>query len=320
MIIIDDSDLNHREKMVLEKYSEKPWRPEELSSKLRREMSRPTFYRAHRLLLDNFSSDNKPSRRLSSPLIYEISEDEKKQFSLVDSSGNPIKGKYYFRKDERKAQKWNKIMQKIRDYNGQSSPYNPLALIQREFSGYPTVSPEDVIEIAIFHGKIPEEDLYNCEEELFKFLDPQIKRLSTLLKEEYRIKMSVAVRAIFESCTDKLFGATKTNVNNHSKKSYDILCYTYTENEATNLFESLFAKKLDVSKEQSGVRANLISDIAEVFSEHFGVDRIAALLETKIRELEDMEIELSFDSPKDLGNVTQLKNVLMQAQLKLNGI
>lgn len=132
--------------------------------------------------------------------------------------------------------------------------------------------------------------------------------------------MSVAVRAIFESCTDKLFGATKTYVNNHSKKSYDILCYIYTENEPANLFESLFTRKVDVSKEQSGVRANLISDIAEVFFKHFEVDTIAALLKAKIRELEDMEIELSFDSPKDLGNVTQLKNILMQTQLKLNKI
>ncbi len=320
MNIIDETNLNWRESLVLEKYSEKPWRPEELYQELERNrrMSRPTFYRAHRLLSDNFKEEDKPARRLKLPLTYVISGEEKREFGLVDDHGNVLRGTYYFRKDERKSHKWGKILQKIRDYNGKNSPYYFLTIIQREFSGYPLVSPEDVIEIARFHRKIPDGDLYNCERELFKFLEPQIRRLNRLLKKDERTSMSVALRAIFESCTKQLLGATETTVNDHSKNVFEILCYVYTEDEAKNLVESLFTRKVNINKEQADIRANLISDISEIFSKHYGREKITALLEVKIRELEDREIDLSFEDPKEMGNVTRLKNSLNQTMKKLN--
>ncbi len=302
---------------MLQKYSEKPWRPEDLSKELEGKMSRPTFYRAHQLLSDNFKDDDKPARRLSSPIIYMISEEEKSQFGLIDGDGKPLKGKYYFRRDDRKSHRWRKILQKIRDYDGKNSPYYLLSLIQREFSGYPLVPPEDVLEIAKFHRKISDGDLYNCEKELFKFLEPQIRRLGPLLKGKDNSKVTVAVRAIFESNTKELLGATETDVNDHSKTSFDILSYVYTAEDAMHLVGSIFTRKVDAIKEPN-IRAALISDIAEVFSKHFGKGRITAFLETKIRELEDREIDLSFEDPKEMGNVIRLKDSLTLTLKKLN--
>ena len=303
---------------MLQKYSEKPWKPEGVWKELRNKMSRPTFYRAYKLLSDNFKDDDKPARRLYSPVIYIISDEEKRQFGLIDGHGNTLRGNYYFRKDERKSQKLNKILQKIKDYDGKNSPYYLLTLIQREFRGYPLVSPQDVIEISKFHGKIPEGDFYTCEEELFKFLAPQIKRLSPLLIEDERRKVSMALRAIFESCTNRLLGADETNENDHSKESFDILCYIYSEEEAKKLIESLFTIKVEAGKEQHNIRGILISNISEVFIKHNGKEKITALLEAKIRELEDREIDLSLKEPKEMGNVTRLKDYLTKTLKKLN--
>ncbi len=318
MQFLDETKLNSRENLVLQKYSERPWRPEALSDELKKKMSRPTFYRAHRLLSDNFNKKNKPARRLSSPLIYVISDEEKRQFGLVDNHGGALKGTYYFRKDERKSQRWSKVLQKIRNYDRKNSPYYLLELIQRDFSEYPLVLPEDVIKIAGFQRKIPEGDFYNCERKLFKFLEPQIRRLKPLLNEDETRRVSIAVRAIFESCTKDLLGASQTNVNEYSKTGFDILCRVYTEEEARKLVESLFARKVDAGKEQADIRARLISDIAKVFAEHFDKAWIVTFLNSKIRELDDREIEFSIEDPKEAGNVVSLRSNLTETLKELN--
>ena len=315
MIIIDDSDLNHREKMVLEKYSEKPWRPEELSSKLRREMSRPTFYRAHRLLLDNFSSDNKPSRRLSSPLIYEISEDEKKQFSLVDSSGNPIKGKYYFRKDERKAQKWNMIMRKVKDYRGDKSPFYLLALMQREFSGYPFITAPEVSKVVELVTVAPKDDVYNLRHEMFKFLEPQIERLkNTLTKEDSKI-LAGSIRKIFDSSVEELLGPGEANVDEHQKKAFDILCCVYSKDEAMDAIDALFSHRAQEGKEE--VKNQLISDLIETYSKHYEITDIVSYLRDKISDLDEQEIELSFEDSRKVIRITSLRSYLDKVLKKI---
>ena len=295
-----EKKLSGKELTLFRYYTDKPWKTSEIQKEVEKGIPRATFYRMYNRL------------RFEYGLIYELSSEEKELF------GFDVKDHYFFHKDERKATKWQKVMEKVRDYNGKNSPYYFLTIIQREFSGYPLVSPEDVIEIARFHRKIPDGDLYSCERELFKFLEPQIRRLNRLLKKDEKTSVSVALRAIFESYTKQLLGATETNVNDHSKKVFEILSYVYTEDEAKKLVESLFTRKVNINKEQADIRANLISDISEIFSKHYGREKITALLEVKIRELEDREIDLSFEDPKEMGNVTRLKNSLNETMKKLN--
>ncbi|QRF75291.1 hypothetical protein Thermo_00785 [Thermoplasmatales archaeon] len=295
-----EKKLSENELTLLRYYTDRPWKTSELQKKVEKAIPRATFYRTYNRL------------RFEYGLIYELSSEEKDLFGLG------VEEHYIFHKDKRKAEKWQKVMEKIKDYDGKNSPYNFLTIIQREFSGYPLVSLEDVIEIARFYGKIPEEDIYNCERELFKFLEPQIRRLSPLLKKDERNSMSTAVRSIFESCTYRLLGATETNINEHSKTSFDVLCYVYTDEEAKKLVESLFTRNIDASKEQADIRAKLISDISEIFFKHYGMEKITALFEVKLIELEDREIDLSFEDPKKMGDATRLKNSLTQTLKKLS--
>lgn len=295
-----EKELSGNELTLLRYYTDKPWKTSELQKKVEKEIRRATFYRTYNRL------------RFEYGLIYELSSEEKDLFGL------DVKEHYIFHKDKRKAEKWGKVMEKIKNYDGKNSPYNFLTIIQKEFSGYPLVSLKDVIEIARFYGKIPEEDIYNCERELFKFLEPQTRRLSPLLKKDERNSMSTALRNIFESCTNRLLGATETNIDEHSKTSFDILCYVYTDEEAKKLVESLFTRKVDAGKEQTDIMAKLISDIFEIFSKHYGNEKVTALLEVKIREMEDREIDLSFEDPKKMRDVTRLKDSLTQTLKKLS--
>ncbi|EQB70368.1 MAG: hypothetical protein AMDU1_APLC00062G0025 [Thermoplasmatales archaeon A-plasma] len=240
MITLDETDLNQREKLVLEKYSEKPWRPEELAKELRTKMSRPTFYRAHRLLSDQYGEADKPGRRLKSSLIYVISDEEKRQFGLINSNGDLLKGKYYFRKDERKAQNWKKIMRKVEDYRGDKTPYHLLALVQREFSGYPFITARDVSKVVELITVAPKDDVYNSRHELFKFLEPQIKRLKNDPTEEDSKILAVSIRKIFDSSVEELLGLGEANVDEHQNKIFDILCDVYNEHEAISVIDVLF--------------------------------------------------------------------------------
>ena len=318
MGIMNETDLNQKEKLVLEKYSEKPWRPEELSKLLKKTMSRPTFYRAHRLLSCHYGEADKPGRCLKSPLIYVISDEEKRQYGLIYTNGDLLNGKFYFHKDKTKSQRWVKIMQKIRDYNGKDSPYHLLTIVQKEFGGYPLISADDIIEMARFHRKIPEGNRYNDEVELFKFLEPQIRRLNPLFKEDERRRVSIALREVFDLCTKDLLGATQVSDTKLSKESFDILCHVYREVDARELVKSLFLRNADSGKELTGVKARLISDITKVFTEHFDKTWIITFLNSKISELSDREIEISFEDPKEVGKIVGLRNGLIETLRELS--
>ena len=305
MEIDDETQLSLRENLVFQGYSKGPRKSEDLQNELKKKMSRPTFYRAQRHLL-------------AKKLIYVISDEEKKQFGLIDKLGLPLKHKYYFRRDEGKAQKWNKIMQKVREYEGVKSPYYLMNLIQREFSGYPLISLEDVIQITEIIGKMPKREVYTCGSELFKFLEPQVKRMKSRPTKDRKI--SDAVRRLFELFTNDLLGATETNVNDWSEKSFDILCNIYTGEEARGLIDSIYSRRT-VDDNKEAIRGDLMENLIEIYSKHFDAhekNAMVASLRDKIAELDDREVELSLDeNPRQLQIVSGLRNCLVQALNKI---
>ena len=308
MTTLDETDLNQREKLVLEKYSEKPWRPEELSKALAKTMSRPTFYRAHRLLSGHYGEADKTGRHLKHPLIYVISDEEKRQYGLIDTNGDLLKGKYYFRKDERKAQKWNKIMRKVKDYRGDKSPFYLLTLMQREFSGYPFITAQEVSKVVELITVAPKDDVYNSRHELFKLLEPQIERLkNTLTKEDSKI-LAGSIRKIFDSSVEELLGPGEANVDEHQKKAFDILCYVYSKDEAKDVIDALFSHRAQEGKEE--VKNQLISDLIETYSKHYEITDIVSYLRDKISDLDEQEIELSLEDSRKVIRVTSLRSYL----------
>ena len=292
---------NSKEHVVLGKFAAKPRRPEDLSKELKSHgvMSRAAFYRVLKRI-----------KRES--LIYPISEQEKKQFGVVDKEGNPLKGKYYFFKDELKTQRWVKIMEKISTYDGKKSPSYLLTILTKEFGGYPLISVKDVVEIARFHKKLPKSNLYNDEEEILRFLEPQIKRLVPALSKYEQKLVYAELFIIFNSCTRDLLGQDRNYVSDeHSKNSFDILCLLSKEKKASKIIQSLFDMNSDPYKEQSSTRVRLISNLVKIFSKHYGRSWIVPFLNSKIRELSLKEIESLIDNPIESGNIVRLKEGLV---------
>jgi hypothetical protein len=291
---------NTKEYVVSCEFAAKPRRPEDLSKELkgRGVTSRAGFYR----VLKRIKRDS---------VIYPISEQEKKQFGLVDKDGNTLKGKYYFAKDEFKKQRWAKIMEKIRTYDGKKSPLYLLRILTREFGGYPLISVSDIVKIARFHKKLPKSNLYNDEEEILRFLEPQIKRIIPTLSEIEQKLVYDELSTIFNSCTRDLIGEDPKYVSDeHSKSSFDILCLLSEEEQAVKMVESLFDINCDPLKEQSSARVRLISDLVKIFSKHYGRSTIVKLLNSKIKELSDEEIESVVDDQTEYGNIVRLKEGL----------
>ena len=315
MTTLDETDLNQREKLVLERYSEKPWRPEELSKALAKTMSRPTFYRAHRLLSDHYGEGDKPAKCLKSPLIYVISDEEKRQYGLIDTNGDLLKGKYYFRKDERKAQRWKKIMQKVEDYRGDIPPYYLLTLVQREFRGYPFITAQDVSKVVELITVAPKDDVYNSMHEMFKFLEPQIERLKNTLSEEDLKILAYSIRKIFDYSVEELLGHGGENVDEHQNKTFDILCYVYRKDEAMNVIDALFGHHAQEGKEE--VKNQLISDLIETYSKHYEINDIVSYLRDKISDLDEQEIELSLEDSRKVIIVTSLRSYLDKVLKKI---
>ena len=292
---------NRKEHAVLSEFAAKPRRPEGLSKELKDRgiMSRAAFYR----LLKRMKRESR---------IYLISEQEKKQFGLVDKDGNTLKGKYYFFKDKLKTQRWVKIIQKIRTYDGNKSPSYLLTFLTMEFAGYPLISVKDVVEIARFHKKLPKSNLYNDEEEILRFLEPQIKRLVPALSKDEQKLAYAELSIIFNSCTRDLLGQDRNYVSDeHSKNSFDILCLLSKEKKASKIIQSLFDMNSDPYKEQSSTRVRLISDLVKIFSKHYGRSWIVPFLTSKIRELSLKEIESLIDNPIESGNIVRLKEGLV---------
>jgi hypothetical protein len=298
---------NSKEYVVSCEFAAKPRRPEDLSKELkdRGVTSRASFYR----VLKRIKKDS---------VIYPISEQEKKQFGLVDKDGNTLKGKYYFAKDEFKTQRWDKIMEKIRTYDGNKSPSNLLRILTKEFGGYPLISVSDVVEIARFHKKLPKDNLYNDEEEILRFLEPQINRIvPTLIQDEQNIAYA-ELSAIFNSCTRDLLGEDPKYVSDeHSKSCFDILCLLSKDKQANEIIRSLFDMDCDPLKEQSSARVRLISDLVKIFSKHYDRSTIVELLNSKIKELSNKEIESLIDDQTEYGNIVRLKEGLVNVLREL---
>ena len=305
--MINKYPQNSKEQIVCSKFSERPHRPEELSSELRRRnISRATFYRIIK-------------RLTKESLIYVISDEEKKGFGLVDEEGQLLKGKYYFYRNEGKLQRWAIIMKEMEDYNGLAPTHQFLKIVSEEFSGYPLVSTEDIIETARFHDKIPRDDLYNDEEKLFKFLAPQIRRISKALNEDEREKAYLVLIKIFDSCTNRLLGTDQIYTSDeHSRMSFDILCNVSSEDKARKLVKSLFNRKIDPGKDLIDIKSKFLPDLIKIFSKHFGKSSMLEFLDLKIRKLSDMEIEYSLKNPSKIGNISRLKENLIETRKELS--
>ncbi len=315
MTTLDETNLNQREELVLKKYSEKPWRPEALSKALAKTMSRPTFYRAHRLLSGHYDEADKAGRGLNTSLIYVISDEEKRQYGLIDTNGDLLKGKYYFRKDERKAQKWKNIMRKVEDYRGDISPYHFLKLVQGEFRGYPFITARDVSKVVELITVAPKDDVYNSRHELFKFLEPQIKRLKNTLTEEDSKILAGSIRKIFDSSVEELLGPGEASVDEHQKKAFDILCDVYTEDEAKVVIDALVNYSAQEEKEE--VKNQLISDLIETYSRHYEITDIVSYLRNKISDLDEQEIEFSLEDSRKVSRVASLRSYLDKVLKKI---
>lgn len=315
MCIFDETALNQKEELVLAKYSEKPWRPEELAKELKTKMSRPTFYRAHRLLSDHYREADKPGRRLKSPLIYVISDEEKRQYGIIDTNGNLLKGKYYFHKDELKAQKWNRIMRLVKDYRGDKSPLHLLKLVEREFSGYPFITAKEVSKVVELITGAPRDNVYDLRYEIFKFLEPQIKRLKSTVTEEDSKILAGSIRKIFDSSVDELLGPVEVNADEHQNKAFDILCDVYSEHESKGVIDALLTHWVQEGREE--VKNRLISDLIETYSKHYEITDIASYLRDKISYLDEQEIELSLEDEIKAIKVGSLRSCLEQVLKKI---
>lgn len=293
MRLTNERNLSGKKIVVLEKYSERPRKSEELSRELKQKMSRPTFYRILQSLLESSS-------------IYRIPESEKKSFGIGK------KGKYYFRRDEEKAEAWKKIMGKVRGYSGGISPWNLMNIIQRRFSGYPLISVGDIEEIINVLYITPADFLLIVRGELFKFLEPQIERLGGLPDRAGLGSIQDALQTLFEKCVQEALDPSTTNSPGHAEKAFGIICRLNSRQEALRAVEFIVTGEVDSST--TWILPQLLQNMVTIYSKSYGSEEIVAFLREEVRKFNNAEIELSLEDQEQF-KVVQSKRDALQVSL-----
>lgn len=159
----NETNLSKRQQIVLEWFSKEPYKPENLWNKLKDRklqitLSRPTSYRALKAL-----------KKIN--LIYHLTEEDKQNYGIVE------KGSFYFRSDPKRKERWEKLIEKVKEFNGTQNIGVVINIMKREFENFPLVTNADLVSTLDTIMKMSEDNLWSLRGNLLSFLENHVKRM-----------------------------------------------------------------------------------------------------------------------------------------------
>jgi len=275
---LTDIILEDRERIVLNEYTKRPWKPEKLWKKLepKKIMSRATFYRIHRRLL------GKDPRRFEKPLIHLLSDEEKVELGIKE------KGKFYYHIDEDKARRWSTIISKLKGYDGSHNLYHISSLMKKDFSFYPGVVVSDIVDVINICTKLSLSDQnWSVRENFIDFIYSQVKRLISSDFKDGREEILNGLKQLFDKLSGELFGAENVNVTQHAENVFKITCL-FGAHEPLEIIKGLF---MNVKEDKKGVFQPLLKSLITYTDSLYPVET-KRFFQTEVKAEDYFELEI----------------------------
>jgi len=301
---LKDVSLGDKEKIVLDEYTRKPWRPEKLWKELasKRKMSRGTFYRCHRFLLGE-----NPKRPLKRPLIYPLSDLEKINFGINE------KGKFYYHMDESKGERWSMLLLKLKKYDGSQNLYHVSYLMKNDFSFHPGVTVSDIEDIINICAKLSLSDQnWSARGNFIDFIYSHVKRLISSDFKDGREEILNGLKQLFDKLSGELFGAEDGDDTQQAENVFKIICL-FGAYEPLEIIKGLF---MNVKEDKNGVFRPLLRSLIKYVDNLYSEETKRFFqTEVKAEDYFESEIDASLNN-SEMFNLIRNKRMVIDEYLE----
>jgi len=301
-----DVVLGDKEKIVLNEYTKKPWRPEKLWKELepKRKMSRPTFYRIHRSLL------GKDPRRSEKPLIHLLSDEEKVELGIKE------KGKFYYHIDEDKARRWSTIISKLKGYDGSYNLVHVSSLMKKDFSFYPRVAVSDIVDIINICTNLSYSDQnLSARGNFIDFIYSQVRRLISSDFKDGREEILEGLKQLFDKLSGELFSAGLTNNIQQTESVFKIICL-FGVHAPLEIIRRLF---MNIKEDKSDVFQPLLKSLITYADSLYPVETKRFFqTEVKAEDYFELEIDESLKNSQIFNLILNKRTVIDEYLEKAN--